>query len=184
MVNICCHRKIILVGSPGSSKSWLSKHIAEITGYPLFHLDKELHLPNWEKLPKNQRTARMQEMMSGEQWIIDGNWSSTMETRFSAAEFVIFLDINRATCLYSAIKRRGKPRTDTPNFLQEPKLLSKNFYNFAKFIVWTFPRSGKKVVLDLHKKYPDTAFLHIKGRRSVRHILKEWKRTNEYISKY
>jgi len=175
------YKKIILVGSPGGGKSWLSKRVAEITGYPLFHLDKELHLPNWQKLPKNQRTARMHEMMSGEQWIIDGNWGSTMETRFSAAELVIFLDVNRVVCLYSAIKRRSKPRTDMPDFLEEPKLLSKNFRDFAKFIAWTFPRIGKKAVLDLHQKYPNTAFLHIKGRRGVRRILKEWGVTNEHL---
>jgi len=35
------YKKIILVGSPGSGKSYLSKIIAKYTGYTLIHLDNE-----------------------------------------------------------------------------------------------------------------------------------------------
>jgi len=46
------YSRIILVGSPGSGKSWLSKRIAQITGYQLIHLDLEFHLPGWQRVPR------------------------------------------------------------------------------------------------------------------------------------
>ncbi|MCL2407006.1 MAG: hypothetical protein FWC95_03680 [Defluviitaleaceae bacterium] len=44
-MDILSYSKIILVGKSGSGKFWLSKRIAEITGYPLYHLDKEFWRP-------------------------------------------------------------------------------------------------------------------------------------------
>ena len=47
MVDICNYNRIIIVGSGGSGKSWLSKQIAGFTGHPLYHLDNEFWRPNW-----------------------------------------------------------------------------------------------------------------------------------------
>jgi len=51
-VNIHDYNKIILIGSAGAGKSWMSKRIFEITDYPLYHLDVEFWCPNWKKHPK------------------------------------------------------------------------------------------------------------------------------------
>ncbi len=37
----------------------------------------------------------------------------------SAADLVIFLDINRFICMWSALKRHGKRRSDLPDYLEE-----------------------------------------------------------------
>ena len=34
-------KRILVIGSPGSGKSTFSRKLAEITGIPLIHLDKE-----------------------------------------------------------------------------------------------------------------------------------------------
>ena len=65
------YNKIILVGSGGSGKSWLAKHIAELTVYPLYHLDNEFWKPGWEKCPKEEFVKRQQEIINDEKWIID-----------------------------------------------------------------------------------------------------------------
>ena len=56
-MNIRDYNKIILVGSGGSGKSWMAKRIAEITGYSLYHLDKELWQPGWVMPPKEEKIA-------------------------------------------------------------------------------------------------------------------------------
>ena len=71
-MNIRDHHHIILVGSGGAGKSWMAKHIALITGYPLFHLDKEFWQPGWVMTPREERLVREQAMIAGESWIIDG----------------------------------------------------------------------------------------------------------------
>ena len=72
------YNRIILVGSAGSGKSWLSKRIAEITGYPLYHLDVEFWKPGWVMSSSEEKIARHHEIMNGEKWIIDGNYGGTM----------------------------------------------------------------------------------------------------------
>ena len=172
-MNIYDYNKIILVGSGGSGKSWMAKRIAEITGYSLFHLDKELWQPGWVMPPKEEKITKQQEMMNREQWIIEGNYNSTMELRFSAADLIIYLDINRIVCIWRAMKRTGKKRSDLPDYLEESKAFTKEAFKFYKWI-WTYPKTGRKTIMDLHEKYSDKAFLHIRKRREVKKLLRQW----------
>ena len=168
------YSKIILVGSGGSGKSWLAKHIAEITNYPLYHLDKEFWQPGWVMTPKEEKITRQHEMINGETWIIDGNYNSTMEIRYTAADLIIFLDISRIVCVISAMKRTGRKRSDLPDYLEESKIWGKEFIEFVKWI-WSYPKTGRKTVMALHKKYSDKAFLHIKTRREAKGFVRKWR---------
>ena len=47
-------------------------------------------------------------------WIIDGNYTSTMELRIAACDTVILLDYPTDLCLAGIRERRGKPRSDMP----------------------------------------------------------------------
>ena len=172
-MNIHNYNKIILVGSSGSGKSWFAKRIAELTNYPLYHLDVEFWQPNWVMPPKEWRIARQQEMIIGEQWIIEGNYNSTMELRYVAADLVIFMDINRWVCMWAAARRTGKKRSDLPEYLEESSPFSKEFLAFCKWI-WQYPKDGRKTVMDLYGKYPNTAFLQVQSRREVRKWLSKW----------
>lgn len=165
------HHKIIIIGCSGSGKSWLAKKIAEITGYPLIHLDNEYWLPNWTKPPKDEWIAKQKELIKAERWIIEGNYNSTMELRFAAADLVIFLDINKILCIISAAKRTGKKRSDLPDYLEEPRVFNKEFLEFCKYI-WQYPKQGKLTVMNLHNKYSETKFIHIKKRKDVNELYK------------
>ncbi len=168
-MNLSKYKKIILVGSGGSGKSWLAKRLADITGYRLIHLDCECWQPNWTKTPKEEWIKKQKEFIKGEKWIIDGNYNSSMELRFAVADLVVFLDINRFVCIWSVLKRRGKRGSDFPDYLEEK--MNFEFIDFLKWI-WAFPKTGKKRILDLHEKYPEKEFLVLKSRRAVMKFLK------------
>ena len=170
-VNIGDYNRIVLVGSSGSGKSWLSKRLADIYGYPLIHLDNEFWKPGWMKTPKDEWMAVQEELTSREKWIIDGNYDSTMEMRFMTADIVVFLDINRFVCIWRVLWRTGKKRSDFPDYLDESNILSKEFVEFCKWI-WRFPETGRKTIMELHKKYPEKAFLHIRHRREIKAVLR------------
>lgn len=167
-MDLKAYKNIIIIGSPGSGKSWLSRKLAEKTGYPLFHLDKELRREN-DNAPREEQIARQKEIISGEKWIIDGNWNDTMELRFAAADFIIFLDINRIVCLFSAVKRQGKERSDKPDGIKE-RIISKSFFNLCGFI-WSYHKTGKNKVLSLREKYPDKPLLIINNRSQMTKLL-------------
>lgn len=169
-MNIQDYSKIIIVGSAGSGKSWLGKKIAEMTGFPLTHLDNEYWKPNWVKTPRDEWISRQNELMAQEKWIIEGNYNSTMELRYTAADLVIFLDISRITCIIGVFKRHGKKRSDLPEYLEEK--FDSEFWDFNKWI-WDFPKKGKKTIMDLHEKYPDKPFLVLKSRRQAKKFISE-----------
>lgn len=167
-MDITKYNRIIIVGNSGSGKSFLSKKLSSITGLPLIHLDVEYWRPNWEKTPKEEWLKKQTDLVSKEKWIIDGNYNSTIELRYKVADLIIFLDINRFICLISAIKRHGNKRTDLPQYLEEKFDLE--FLQFCK-LIWSFSKTGRKTIVEMHKKYPDKPFLIIKNRRKLQKIL-------------
>jgi len=173
-MELCGHQKIAIVGSGGSGKSWLASRIAEITGYRLYHLDKEFWQPGWVMLPREEQVVRQQAMIADDRWIIDGNYDSSMELRFAAADLVIFLDLGRVACLVAAARRTGKARPDLPDYLVEPRAFSRDFFDFARWI-WGFPNTGRKAILDLHQKFPGTNFLRLKSRQEVNRLVAQWR---------
>jgi len=176
VLNVFGYNRIIIVGNNGSGKSFLSKELSDITGLPLVHLDIEFWRPNWEKPPKEEWIKKQMELTSKEKWIIDGNHMDTMELRFKAADIVIFLDINRFVCLSSVLLRNGKKRSDTPPYLVEK--LDKEFLRFCKGL-WSFSKTRKRTIMNLHKKYPDTPFFVIASRRKMKNLLnKSWNKPN------
>ena len=164
-------KRIAIVGSGGSGKSWLSKRIAETGEYKLTHLDNEFWKPDWVKTPKDEWVEIQRKLIVEERWVIDGNYDSTMEMRFEAADLVIFLDINRLLCIWRAALRTGKKRSDLPGYLEEPSIINTEFFEFCKWI-WSFRKTSGKTIMELHNKYPDKVFLHLRKQRDVKQLLR------------
>ena len=57
---------------------------------------------------------RLGEILSRHFWIIDGNYSRTMEWRMQVCDTVVFFDLPKEVCLDGAISRIGKKRSDMP----------------------------------------------------------------------
>lgn len=174
-MNIFGYRRIMIVGNNGSGKSYLSKELATITGLPLIHLDLEFWRPNWEQPPKEEWIRRQAELISREQWIIEGNHTGTMGMRFEAADLMIFLDVNRLVCLAGILKRNGKKRSDWPEYLEER--LDREFLRFLKGL-WTFSKTRKRTILGLHEAHPDKPFFVIRGRREMNRLINQWNAEN------
>lgn len=49
--------------------------------------------------------ARLEELLARETWILDGNFSRTMERRFAAADTIVLLDLPTLVCLWRALRR-------------------------------------------------------------------------------
>ena len=171
-MNISAYSKIIILGNNGSGKSWLAKRLAAATGLPLIHLDAHFWRPNWEMPTHEEWREKNLEFIAGAQWIIDGMCShgGTMELRFAAADLAIILDVNRFTCLLGIIKRLGKPRPETAIWAYEK--FDWKTISCCKGVL-TRPYRLKRIYLDLHARYPDTAYWVVKGRRGMRRMVRD-----------
>lgn len=106
--------KVLVFGSCGAGKSTFSRRLHGITGLPLVHLDLVWWRPDATHIPREEFDRRLEEIVSGERWIIDGDYSRTYELRIRACDTVVFLDYDEESCLRGLRQRVGQKRPDIP----------------------------------------------------------------------
>jgi len=162
-------KRIMVVGSPGSGKSTFSRKLAEISGLPLIHLDKEFWNDGWIETPRVEWVKKQRSLLEGAEWIVDGNYGGTMDIRLEKADTIICFKLSRAVCLLSYFKRVitniGKVRPDMPEGCPE-----KFDFEFMKYI-WDFPnKSGQKNINRLDE-IKDKQIMVFKNRRQAKQFL-------------
>ncbi|EJI1382244.1 MULTISPECIES: DNA topology modulation protein [Vibrio] len=137
-------RRIAVIGSGGSGKSTFSALLGKELNLPVHHLDQLYWKPNWVKTPKDDWIKIQKGLCKSECWIIDGNYQSTLDIRFEACDTVIFLDVNRYTCIYRALKRTllSSKRPDLAEGCDE-----RFDIEFIKFL-WDYPKKSKPLIMD------------------------------------
>ncbi|OBZ18853.1 AAA family ATPase [Bacillus sp. FJAT-27264] len=159
-------QRILIVGSAGAGKSTLSRKLGEVLGIPVVHLDKHYWKPGWVATEKQEWNQIVVGETRKEQWIMDGNYSGTLDLRIERADTVIFLDMPRWLCLYRIFKRRIQYHGRTRPDLDEgcPEQLDLDFVLW----VWNFPkRSRDKIVSTLKKSNEEKNVIVLSNRRKV-----------------
>ena len=98
---------ICILGPSNSGKSTLAETIARKRGLEVIHLDLLYHLPNtdWKVRPPDEFVALHDTAITGEQWVMDGNYSKCMPQRFLRATGLILLDISTPVSLFRYCRR-------------------------------------------------------------------------------
>ena len=159
-------KKIIVIGCPGSGKSHFSTLLHKKTGIPLYHLDMLYWNADKTTVEKELFLERMSRIMENDEWIIDGNYSSTMEYRLSACDTVFFLDYPLEVCLSGIEQRRGKQRADIPWIETES---DEEFIEYIK----TFSDTQRPKIINLFEKYKNKNIIIFKNREEAICFLKE-----------
>ncbi len=111
-------RRVLIIGPCGSGKSTLARELAPRMGLPLVHMDQLGWQAGWVETEKAELGARLAEVVAQDEWLIEGNYGSTLAPRLERADTVIYLDFPIRLCLKRLIKRivthRGRSRPDMP----------------------------------------------------------------------
>lgn len=107
-------KKVIVIGCPGSGKTTFAVKLNEITHLPLYHLDAIWHRPDKTHIPRDEYDERVALIFKSPEWIIDGNYSRTIETRLEECDTAFLFDLPVEVCVRGAIERIGKKRYDLP----------------------------------------------------------------------
>ena len=150
-------KKIIVIGCPGSGKTTFAEKLRDKTGLPLFYLDAIWHKPDKTHISREEYDMRLSEILNLDSWIIDGNYSRTIENRIKACDTVILFDLPVSVCLDGAISRLGKERYDMPWIDKE---LDPNLKNEIE----KFPIKNLPAIYDLLEKYSDKNIVVFKSR--------------------
>lgn len=107
-------KKVIIIGCPGSGKTTFAEKLRDKTGLPLYYLDAIWHKPDKTHISREDFDDRIREIFAEDEWIIDGNYSRTIEMRLKECDTVFLFDLPAEVCLQGATERLGKVRFDMP----------------------------------------------------------------------
>lgn len=99
-------RKVLVIGPGGSGKSIFANRLGELLNIEVLHLDKFYWRPGWIETPKDEWLKTVDALLKRDSWIMDGNYSGSLNLRLEACDTVIFLDLARSVCLWRVLKRR------------------------------------------------------------------------------
>jgi adenylate kinase family enzyme len=160
-------QRIMIIGNAGSGKSTLGRELAARLKLPLHHLDKLFWKPGWQKPDPDVFDESLYKIMAEEKWIIEGNYSRTLQHRAARADTIIFLSISTPVCLYRVIRRRfaNTPREDIP--ADCPERLDMAFLNWVIF----YKRRSADSVRTLLKSFSGKNIIELKSGKEVRNFL-------------
>lgn len=159
-------KKIMVIGCPGSGKSTFSRTLHKITDIPLFHLDMMYWNADRTTVDKSIFRERLINTIQKDEWIIDGNYGSTIELRLQACDTVIFLDYPLDICLSGIRERKGKARTDMP-WIENEDEEDAEFIEFIK----NYNFQSRPKVMELLDKYPHKDIYIFKNRNEADEFL-------------
>ncbi|GAA5416775.1 hypothetical protein Pryu01_01814 [Paraliobacillus ryukyuensis] len=149
-------KKIIIVGSGGAGKSTLAQQLGDKLHIPVHHLDSYFWKPNWVSISREELVDIQLGLMQQDSWIVDGNYSGTLDLRLKQADTVIFLNYPTWRCLYGIVKRRiqyhNKTRPDMGEGCTE-KLDMEFFKWVARFQKDKAPKLKRKIKAASHINY-------------------------------
>lgn len=151
-------RRIAMIGSSGAGKSTLSRTLGALSGLPIVHLDKEYWQPGWTEPDRDGWNARLADLTARPEWIIDGQYGSSLLPRLQRADLAIFLDLPTRICLWRIARRTigtyGRVRLDMGEGC--PERINLEFLHF----VATFRRLQRpKIVAALNGSGVPTVWL-------------------------
>ena len=146
--------RVIIIGPSGAGKSEMSRKLQEILNLPLYHLDNIFWKEDRTHITREEFDGKLNELLSKDKWIIDGDYSRTYETRMQEADTIIFLDYPLEVCLKGVESRIGKPRPDIPwkEDVFDPE--------FKQWIIDWF-KNTRLWVLHLINRYQDSKYIVI-----------------------
>ena len=165
-------KRVLVIGSGGAGKSTFARRLGRRLGLPVIHLDRVYWHPGWVETPKDEWKRKVEELCAGDSWVMDGNYSGTLEIRLGACDAVIFLDLPRPLCMWRVLKRavmyRDTPRPDMAAGCREN--LQPKFLHW----VWTYrKRRRPKILATLERVAGEKRVVRLSSSAEVERFLAE-----------
>ena len=159
-------KKVLVIGCPGSGKSTFARYLHDVSELPLYYLDMIWHKEDKTTYTQEEFDVALDKILDKDAWIIDGNYSRTLDKRLDRADTVYFLDLDLDVCLSSIISRLNKKRPDMPWVEEE---IDEEFMDFIR----DFPISQRPKILEALNRHDHIKVITFKTRAEVNEYIKE-----------
>ena len=106
--------KIIVIGCPGSGKSYFSKRLSSLLEIPVYHLDNIWWKSDGSHITRDEFDDVLHQIFATDEWILDGDYSRTYQMRMAACDTIVFLDYSKEQCMAGIRQRVSAERSDCP----------------------------------------------------------------------
>lgn len=165
-----------VVGSSGSGKTTVGAALANRLGVRFVELDSLQHLENWTPVDPDVFLRQVDEVASGDEWVIDGNYGEVVRDGpvWRRADTVVWLDVPKRVAMWQ-VTRRTIGRAITRR-----ELWNGNREQWSNVVSWDPNRSMPRWVWTTHGQvrrqyqwlsaHPDHAhltFVRLRSRREA-----------------
>lgn len=167
-------RRVAIIGPGGAGKTTLAVELGRRTGLPVVHLDRLYWRAGWVEPPGEDWARDHRQALSGDAWIADGNYGSTMAERLARTDTIVLMDPPPALCVARVARRtvrtHGRARADLPPGCVE-RFDVRETLAFWRYI-WRYRRERLPVVLERIRQAGAGARVEIlRSRDDVRRFL-------------
>jgi adenylate kinase family enzyme len=146
-------RRVLVIGSGGAGKSTFARKLGARLGLPVIHLDANYWNPGWVETPKDEWRRKVERLVEGNAWVIDGNYSGTLDVRLAACDTVVFLDLPRAVCVWRVLKRALKYRDGSRPDMAEG---CREKFNLEFLLwIWNYPKRARPKIVELLERHSE-----------------------------
>lgn len=169
-------RRINIVGTSGSGKTTLARQLAAQLNISHVELDAFQWEPDWAPADKVTLRARVVEALVGDDWIVDGNYSSVRDITWARADAIIWLDYALPIILWRVTTRTGRRyirRTELWNGNRERlrSILSRDSIILWALTTWGKNRRSYRQLL-ADPAYAHLYIVHLRSPRATRNWLR------------
>ena len=127
-------RRIVVVGTSGSGKTFLARNLSQLLGVPHVEFDAYRHGPNWTETPDDIFREQLAEALQGERWVADGNYSVTRDVVWPRATTLVWLDYPMRIVLWRLFWRVFRRSKHNFTGLQSGEITSFRILAFCDFL--------------------------------------------------
>lgn len=155
--------RIIVIGAPGSGKTFLSERLAPYFDGPVIHIDQILWEDDKISLSDEELQRKLDAIIKKQKWLIDGTYLRILPERISRASLIIYLDLPNEECIRGINERRKK--TNIVHGCEDYE----GFINYVrKYDITSKPQIEKLISI-----YSETDIIRFSSRKQVNTFISE-----------
>jgi adenylate kinase family enzyme len=98
-------KRIVVIGTSGSGKTTLARQLAARLGFSHFETDALNWGPNWTQATGEELQQGVEQALSSDKWVIDGNYSRVRPYVWARATTIIWLDYSLPVIMARLVRR-------------------------------------------------------------------------------
>lgn len=132
-----CGQRVSVVGTSGSGKTTTASQMAQQLGIPHVELDTLHWELNWTPAPLDVFRERVAQALSGDAWVVDGNYSKVRDIIWSRADTVVWLDYPLPVIMWQLVRRTlRRSLTQEELWSGNRESLCKALFSHESILLW------------------------------------------------